>query len=209
MVSIPNPPASDVVYPRYQRGDLRRAFLEGARLMLRERGEERFSLNELARQIGVSPGSAYRHFANKDALLAAVLAEAYRQLLADLVQPSPALAGAGERLLLLGVRYVEFAVANNDVFFMMFANRPVASETGGAETFAPLLEAVAQAREAHLLPAADVGEMAGAIWTTLHGIAVLHLSGGLSALGLDAAPEVLVRRTLQLHFPLLSPQSAV
>lgn len=205
MATIREAPASDVVYPRYQRGDLRRAFLEGARLMLRERGEERFSLNELARQIGVSPGSAYRHFANKDALLAAVRAEAYGQLLATLVQPSPPSAGAGERLLLLGVRYVEFAVANHDVFATMFANRPVASQTGGAETFAPLLEAVAQARDADLLPAAHVAQIAAAIWTTLHGIAVLHLSGGLNALGLDAAPEHLVRRTLQLQFPLLSP----
>jgi len=204
MATIREDPPSGVVYPRYQRGDLRRAFLEGARLMLRERGEERFSLNELARRIGVSPGSAYRHFANKEALLAAVRAEAYGQLLSDLMQPSPASAGPGERLLLIGVRYVDFAVANVDVFFMMFANRPVASETGGAETFVPLLSAVAQAQEAHLLPAADARIIAGAIWTTLHGIAVLHLSGGLAALGLDAAPEALVRRTLQLQFPLLS-----
>jgi AcrR family transcriptional regulator len=207
MATIRDDRPSDVVYPRYQRGDLRRAFVDGARLMLRERGEERFSLNELARQIGVSPGSAYRHFANKEALLAVVRARAYGQLLADLTQPSPDHAGPGERLLLLGVRYVDFAVANVDVFFMMFANRPVASETGGAETFDPLLSAVAQAQQAELLPSADVRTMAGAIWTTLHGIAVLHLSGGLSALGLDAAPEVLVRRTLHLQFPLLSSGS--
>jgi len=195
---------SGVVYVRYQRGDLRRAFLEGARLMLRERGEERFSLNELARQIGVSPGSAYRHFANKEALLAAVRADAYRQLLAELVQPWPTSLSPGRRLILLGVRYVDFAVANVDVFFMLFANRPVASETGGAETFAPLLEAVAQAQEGHVLPEADTRTVAGAIWITLHGLAVLHLSGGLNALGLDATPEVLVRRTLELQFPLLS-----
>jgi len=197
-------PPSDVVYPRYQRGDLRRAFLDGARLMLRERGEEQFSLNELARRIGVSPGSAYRHFANKEALLAAVRAEAYGQLLADLMRPPPVSAGPGERLLLIGVRYVDFAVANVDVFFMMFANRPVASEAGGAEAFVPLLAAVAQAQDARLLPAADARIIAGAIWTTLHGIAVLHLSGGLAALGLDAAPEALVRRTLLVQFPLLS-----
>jgi hypothetical protein len=120
------------------------------------------------------------------------------------MQPPPASAGPGERLLLIGVRYVDFAVANVDVFFMMFANRPVASETGGAETFVPLLSAVTQAQEAHLLPASDARIIAGAIWTTLHGIAVLHLSGGLAALGLDAAPEALVRRTLHLQFPLLS-----
>ena len=77
----------DPRYPRYQRGDLRRAFLDGARVMLRERGEDRFSLNELARRIGVSPGSAYRHFANKEALLAAVRAEAYQQLTLDLLRP--------------------------------------------------------------------------------------------------------------------------
>ena len=171
--------------------------------MLRERGEDQFSLSELARLIGVSPGSAYRHFANKEALLAAVRADAYRQLLDDLTLSSPESAGPGERLLQLGICYVEFAVANVDVFFMMFANRPVDSETGGAETFTPLLEAVVQAQEAGLLPGAEARTVAGTIWATLHGLAVLHLSGGLDALGLDAEPEALVRGALGLQFPML------
>jgi len=204
MTSARQVPQSDPVYPRYQRGDLRRAFIDGARVMLRERGEDRFSLNELARRIGVSPASAYRHFANKEALLAAVRGDAYRQLKDELLQPFPTSLGPGERVIQLGIRYVDFAVANADVFFMMFANRPVDSETGGTDSFVPLLDAVLEAQRSHQLAAGDARTTAGAIWMTLHGIAVLHLKGGLDALGLDASPDVLVRQTLALQFPALS-----
>jgi AcrR family transcriptional regulator len=196
--------AAEAAYPRYQRGDLRQAFVVGARVMLRERGEDGFSLNELARRIGVSPGSAYRHFANKEALLAAVRAEAYRQFRLDLLAPFPASSGPGERVVGLGVRYVEFAVANADVFPMMFANRPVDSQSGGADSFTPLLDAVGEAQRSRHLPAGDARTTAGAIWATLHGLAVLHVNGGLGALGLDASPEELVRRTFALQFPSLA-----
>ena len=54
--------------------------------MLRERGLEQFSLNELARRIGVSPASAYRHFADKQELLAQISEEGYHELRDSLVR---------------------------------------------------------------------------------------------------------------------------
>jgi AcrR family transcriptional regulator len=198
--------ASGATYTRYQRSDLRGAFVDGARIMLRERGEDKFSLNELARQLGVSPAAAYRHFANKDALLAAVCSEGYRELLAALRRPWPASFDAGRRVVELGIRYVQFSVDNGDVFSMMFGSHPLDSETVGTDTFVPLLDAVVEAqRTGHLAPG-DARETAGAIWTTVHGMAVLSLSGGLSALGLDRSPEELVRGTFRRLLPTLDPE---
>ena len=193
-------------YTRYQRSDLRGAFLEGARIMLRERGGDKFSLNELARQLGVSPAAAYRHFANKDALLAAVCSEGYREFLAALLRPFPASIDAGQRVIELGIRYVQFSIDNGDIFSMMFGSHPLDSETVGTDTFVPLLDAVVEAQKTGHLAPGDAREAAGAIWITLHGMAVLSLSGGLNALGLDRSPEELVRGTFGRLLPELDPE---
>jgi len=197
---------SEAKYTRYQRSDLRGAFLAGARIMLRERGEDKFSLNELARQLGVSPAAAYRHFANKDALLAAVCSEGYRDFLAVLLRPFPASIDPGQRVIELGIRYVQFAVDNGDVFSMMFGSHPLDSETVGTDTFAPLLDAVVEAQQSGHLAPGDARETAGAVWIALHGMAVLSLSGGLNALGLARSPEDLVRTTFGRLLPNLAPE---
>jgi hypothetical protein len=53
---------------RYHHGDLRRALVDEALVLLAESGDGGFSLRELARRVGVTANASYRHFANKDAL---------------------------------------------------------------------------------------------------------------------------------------------
>ncbi len=65
---------------RYHHGDLRRALVEEALLLLAESGDGGFSLRELARRVGVTANASYRHFANKDALLQALASEGFRRL---------------------------------------------------------------------------------------------------------------------------------
>jgi AcrR family transcriptional regulator len=64
-------------HPRdgYHHGDARNAFLRAALQLVDERGIHGFSLREAARVVGVSASAAYRHFADKEALLAALAAE--------------------------------------------------------------------------------------------------------------------------------------
>ena len=57
---------------RYHHGDLRQALIETAIEMLGERGAEAFSMAEASRRLGVAASAPYRHFADRDALLAAV-----------------------------------------------------------------------------------------------------------------------------------------
>ncbi|MBX9748821.1 MAG: TetR family transcriptional regulator, partial [Roseococcus sp.] len=56
----------------YHHGDLRAALLDAADALLDEGGDGAVSLREAARRAGVSPTAAYRHFADKEALLAAL-----------------------------------------------------------------------------------------------------------------------------------------
>jgi len=63
----------------YHHGDLREALVRAALREAERGGPESISLKALARQLGVSQPAPYRHFADRDALLAAVTAEAFRQ----------------------------------------------------------------------------------------------------------------------------------
>ena len=56
----------------YHHGDLKAALIDGAVELIAERGVRRFSVAELSRRLGVTVAAPYRHFANRDELLAAV-----------------------------------------------------------------------------------------------------------------------------------------
>src|ERR1041384_2123739 len=64
----------------YHHGDLRRALLEHAGRLLDAHGAEQVSLRDLAKHARVSPAAPYRHFASKDALLAALAEEGFVEL---------------------------------------------------------------------------------------------------------------------------------
>lgn len=57
---------------RYHHGDLATALVDEGVTLLAEVGWARFSAAELARRVGVSTAAPYRHFADRDRLLAAV-----------------------------------------------------------------------------------------------------------------------------------------
>jgi AcrR family transcriptional regulator len=56
---------------RYHHGDLKAALIDGAIELIAERGVRGFSLAELSRRAGVTVAAPYRHFADRDELLAA------------------------------------------------------------------------------------------------------------------------------------------
>src|SRR6516164_156826 len=68
----------------YHHGDLREALVQAALREAEQGGAEAISIKALAKQLGVSQPAPYRHFADREALLTAVTAEAFRQLSAIL-----------------------------------------------------------------------------------------------------------------------------
>src|SRR4029434_3221836 len=61
----------------YHHGNLRQALLNGAIDLIAEGGPTAFTLREVARQAGVSHNAPYRHFHDKDDLIAAVATQGY------------------------------------------------------------------------------------------------------------------------------------
>lgn len=152
----------------YHHGDLRAALLDAALALLEE--DETFSLRAVARRAGVSPTAPYRHYQDKEALLAAVATDGFTQL-ADRLDAAPELTAMAEE-------YVAFALAHPALFRLMYG-RPTAN-TASARTAAILASRVAD-------PAVQIGA-----WAMVHGLAVLLLDGKLP--GTD--PTQLVRATV-------------
>jgi AcrR family transcriptional regulator len=104
----------------YHHRDLSRALVRSALEILSEAGVAGLSLRAAARRAKVSAMAPYRHFADKEALLAAVAKYGFRQLTARL---TAAVAGAPDPragLGALGVAYVLFARDEPSLFKLMF-----------------------------------------------------------------------------------------
>jgi AcrR family transcriptional regulator len=104
----------------YHHGDLKAALIDGAVQLIAERGVRDFSLAELSRRLGVTAGAPYRHFADRDELLAAVAVRALRIF----GQALTAQASPGDpperRLAAMAAGYVRFAAQQRALFSVVF-----------------------------------------------------------------------------------------
>ncbi len=115
----------------YHHGDLRRALVEAATELAARDGVDGLVLREAARQVGVSPSAAYRHFPDRDALLATV-ASGVREAMAHRMLGEMAAAGreAGDsrvdpdvavaRFRACGRAYIGFALDEPGLFAVAF-----------------------------------------------------------------------------------------
>lgn len=179
---------------RYHHGDLRQALLDAAVALVEREGRRALTLRGVARLLGVSQAAPYRHFADKEALLAAVAEGGLRALAARMREAAAAHeCDQAARLQALGVAYVEFAAAQTARFRVMFmaltaeeGAYPSLSEAYG-EVFGLLREAIAACQARGLVRAGDPRRLALAAWSIVHGLAELETNGQLPRLGLEAS----------------------
>jgi AcrR family transcriptional regulator len=107
-----------MVTPRgpYRPSNLPNVLQAAMRAILNEAGPDAVSLREAARRVGVSATAAYRHFANKEHLLASVAAEGLRELAAAMVRG----ATGSDPLGGVGLAYFDFALQKRGLFRLMF-----------------------------------------------------------------------------------------
>jgi AcrR family transcriptional regulator len=99
----------------YHHGDLARTLREEAVKLIREVGPEGVALRELARRIGVNHASVYRHYADKEALVAAVAQDGWTELAAAMhaaVTGDDVPADPAARLVRIGAAYARYALAH-------------------------------------------------------------------------------------------------
>jgi AcrR family transcriptional regulator len=173
----------------YHHGNLRRALLDEAIAIIGAEGLSDVTLREIGARLGVSRTALYRHFADKDALLAAVATEGFRALRRELVTAWEAGGSGDEAFRAMGIAYVRFAVANPAHYRVMFGGAvqsespdpELAAEGHGA--FNALVDALAALQRDGLLRAEDPVLMATYVWALVHGMAMLAIDGKLAGLG--------------------------
>ena len=172
---------------RYHHGDLPRALLDAALHIVETQGTEALTLRAVARLAGVSQAAPYRHFANKEAILAAVAEDGFRSLITAMRQ---SVQDCGDlplaRLRAVGLGYVTFATSHPSHFRVMFgrdmADRSVfpALRQVASDTLAMVVDAIADCQRAGLVrseePAPDLALTA---WSSVHGLSALLIDGVL------------------------------
>lgn len=186
----------------YHHGNLRAALVEAGAELARTAGPEGVVLREVARRTGVSHNAAYRHFADREELLAEIASVAAEQLersmqarLDEVRETDPA-RRARARLRATGRAYVEFAVAEPGLFAVAFCPLDAkAEELDGAGPYALLGQVLDELVEAGALsPEGRVGADV-VCWAAVHGMSVLLQSGPLHGIGAeerDALVEKLI-----------------
>jgi AcrR family transcriptional regulator len=168
----------------YHHGDLRSAILAAASEVLEKEGLSELSLREAARRAGVSHSAPYRHFPDREALLAALAAEGFA-LLAQAQREAAAASG----LRGMGEAYVRFALARPQRFQLMFggavriSKHPQLREVA-TRTFEGLSGALAQRSPG----ARGASDASVAAWALVHGLAHLLMEERI-------APAALAGRT--------------
>ena len=190
----------------YHHGNLREALVDAALDLIAEKGPAGFTFAEAARQAGVSPAAPYRHFRDRDALMADVAKRGFERFEKDLAaawdEGRPSKRQAFERV---GKAYLGFARNEPAYFSAMFesglsisAHREL--QEAGDRAFGVLRGAceaiLAVMPEAKRPPAMMV---ALHIWSLSHGIASLFARGDAARRALPMAPEELLKAATLIY----------
>ncbi len=190
----------------YHHGNLRQALIEAALALIGEKGPAGFSFAEAARAAGVSAAAPYRHFRDRDALLADVAKLGFERFTASLLaawdggNPAPGVAFRA-----LGHAYLAFARDEPAFFAAMFeaglahADYPELRDASD-RAFAVLrdaCEAVVQTLPEGSRPPAMM--MALHVWSLSHGIAALFARGDRARRSIPMTPEDLLEAATLIY----------
>ncbi|MDA2892453.1 TetR/AcrR family transcriptional regulator [Mycolicibacterium sp. BiH015] len=190
-----NTPRSRAAANSYHHGNLRQTLLRHAVELAREGGPDAVVLRDVQRLAGVSNSAAYRHYADREALLDAVGEQAMLRLADAMVARMDALprrrakdARALDRFRATGQSYIDFALAEPGLFRTAFAHKasgrqpePDGPEPTGEEhhPFQILMRCIDDLVSTGLLSADRRDGLDEAAWAAVHGLATLFLDGPL------------------------------
>jgi len=194
---------------RRPRGAVRDGLVAAGLELARTGGPDAVVLREATRMVGVVPNAAYRHFAGRDELLAAVCAAAMDELAARMAAGVASVRGrqgdpdaAQRRLGAIGTAYLEFARQEPGLFATAFAlphrHAYGVPEDGTAPDVSPLGQlrtALDELTDAGVLDRQRRVGIEYPIWSAVHGLAVLTGQGPLRDV-----PEATMHRLDELTF---------
>jgi AcrR family transcriptional regulator len=196
---------------KYHHGDLRQALLAAGIDLAREGGPDAVVLREATRRVGVSPNAAYRHFADRDALLEAVSDAAMSALAVAIeerfqaIPASDAESVARAQLRGVGTGYVAFAQEHPGLFRTAFfvpsdmeqAAKPAKAGPSGRTPFELLTGALDEFVASGIMPAERRPNAEFLAWSSVHGLSMLLIEGPLRALP-RAQADAITQRVIDM-----------
>jgi AcrR family transcriptional regulator len=179
---------TEVVRERNRRGEgvrLRADILAAATQLLERTGSaEAVTLRAVARQVGISAPSIYPHFPDREAIVDAIVDDAFGDFNAAIESASNAAteAGAGPlaRLRAGCAAYLRFAAERPNRYRLLFERRDLIGDGPRpvpdirTASFDLLIGSLQDCIDAELSASTDAARDAAAIWVALHGYATLH-----------------------------------
>lgn len=171
----------------YHHGDLKNALIEAGVEILAKDGVSGLSLRKVALKAGVSHAAPYAHFADKQALIAAISTEGFRQLyervsgVAETYQSQPE-----KQLVEAAWAYVQFAMDDRDRFKVMFSGvlekeKEYPDFVAESQRNFQLVKSIVEANQASgRLRSGDSALVALSAWGIIHGFIMLLLEGQIS-----------------------------
>lgn len=185
----------------YHHGDLKNALIQAGLEILAREGVSGLSLRKVAKQVGVSHAAPYSHFADKQALIAAISTEGFKQLFKQIESVFAAYKDEPENLLIeTAWTYLQFAQNEPDRFKLMFSSvlekekaYPDFVEIS-QNNFRQLVEIVEVCQQAEIVKKGASDLIALSLWGTVHGFVSLLLEDQISHTVLEKASlkEILI-----------------
>lgn len=194
--------------PKIADPSVRIALLEGAAALIATEGSGGLTLRRLTEAVGTSTMSVYTHFGGMQNLRQEIRREGFTRLRDHLDAVAPSADPLAD-LARLGWAYYDNAVENPHLYRVMFMDHhEPADDVVGLDTFDHLVTVVARCIEAGRFAAGEPFDVALQLWTAVHGLVTLELSGLIAPelagemlmttwrslfLGFGAEPKVLSR----------------
>ena len=178
----------------YHHGDLRNGLLQAARAILEEESLSALTLRAVARKAGVSHAAPYRHFSSHEALLVELSTEGFDELRAAVGDAAKAQGSEADKIATIGAAYMRFVAQRPALARLMFGG-----QLPNRDQF-PSLEQKADAIGAEIGAALHDTALGLAVWSAIHGLAMLVLENvidlGQRRSGLHVLParaEIILR----------------
>ena len=195
---------------RSRRGDLKATLLAHGISLARAGGPAAVSLRDVQRRAGVSNTAAYRHYADREALLVAISAHASAEMartmeteMAQVPSTRDPARAALARFRATGSAYLHFALAEPGLFAVAFlpeahppqpeAPPPEATGESGLGPFQLLQRCIDDLVKTGVIAPERQAYTDVAAWSAVHGLASLLLDGPLVAFGQEQRDEAIAR----------------
>ncbi|NET08067.1 MAG: TetR/AcrR family transcriptional regulator [Symploca sp. SIO2B6] len=169
----------------YHHGDLRQALIAGAIALINQQDVSSLSLRGLARHIGVSHAAPYRHFSDKEALLAVVAEEGFLGLTQALTTAIEQKSQPLQRLEASGVAYIKYAITHAAHYRVMFGTyksdctQYSSLEQASQEAFMVLENVIIEGQSQGVIKSGEPRQLAWVAWSLVHGLAMLLIDNQL------------------------------